>query len=179
MSEPGASVRGLRLAFTFLMTARGTPLVYYGDEIGMPGGDDPDNRRDFPGGWRDDARNAFADAGRSPDEQGVFAHLRRLLHLRAELSPLRRGSMANLALGEHSWAYARLAGGQAVVVFLNNGGAAAEIDAPAPPAAFAEGALLEDRLEAAPPLRVAGGRLRVSLPGWSGAIYTAKAAPNP
>jgi glycosidase len=179
MSEPGATVRGLCLAFTFLMTSRGTPLVYYGDEIGMPGGDDPDNRRDFPGGWRDDPRSAFAAGGRSPDEQAVFAHLRRLLHLRAELSPLRRGSMANLALGEHSWAYARMASGQVVVVFLNNGGTTAEIDAPAPPAALAEGALLEDRLEAAPPVRVVSGRLRVSLPGWSSAIYTLKATPKP
>jgi glycosidase len=177
MSEPGASVRGLCLAFTFLMTARGTPLVYYGDEIGMVGGDDPDNRRDFPGGWRDDPRSAFADAGRTPDEQAVFSHLRRLLHLRAELSPLRRGSLANLALGEHSWAYARVANGQGVVVLLNNGGAAAEIDAPAAPAGLAEGALLQDRLEAGPPLRVVNGRLRASLPGWSGAIYTLKPTP--
>ena len=49
MNEPGATVDGLKLAFTFLLTARGTPLVYYGDEIALPGGGDPDNRRDFPG----------------------------------------------------------------------------------------------------------------------------------
>src|SRR5205823_3468875 len=33
------------LAFTFLLTQRGVPLLYYGDEIGMPGTGDPDNRR--------------------------------------------------------------------------------------------------------------------------------------
>ena len=46
MAEPGADLAGLRLAFTFLLTTRGIPLIYYGDEIAMPGGDDPDNRRD-------------------------------------------------------------------------------------------------------------------------------------
>src|SRR5437867_2968965 len=55
MNEPGASADGLRLAFTFLLTARGLPMVYAGDEIGTPGGGDPDNRRDFPGGWAGDA----------------------------------------------------------------------------------------------------------------------------
>ena len=45
MNEPGATVEGLKLASTFLMTARGTPLVYYGDEIAMRGGNDPDNLR--------------------------------------------------------------------------------------------------------------------------------------
>jgi glycosidase len=34
---------------------RGMPQIYYGDEIGMPGGNDPDNRQDFPGGFPGDA----------------------------------------------------------------------------------------------------------------------------
>ena len=55
MNEPGATVEGRQLADTFLLTARGTPLVYYGDEIGLRGGGDPDNRRDFPGGFAGDA----------------------------------------------------------------------------------------------------------------------------
>jgi glycosidase len=178
MNEPGASVRGLQEAFTFLLTSRGTPLVYYGDEIGMPGGADPDNRRDFPGGWKDDARSAFVAAGRSPDEQAVFAHLRRLLHLRKELRPLRRGSLVTLALGERAWVYARIADGEPVLVVLNNGEGVAEIDAPAGPPGLSEGALLEDRLGAAPEVRVKNGRLRFTLPGWSGAIYTRKATPG-
>lgn len=35
----------LAVAYTFLMTTKGVPLIYYGDEIGMPGAGDPDNRR--------------------------------------------------------------------------------------------------------------------------------------
>jgi glycosidase len=35
----------MRSLIAFIMTTPGIPCVYYGDEIGMPGGNDPDNRR--------------------------------------------------------------------------------------------------------------------------------------
>src|SRR5262249_55232169 len=81
MNERGASARGRELGSTSVRTARGTPLVYYGDEIAMRGGGAPDNRRDFPGGFPGDARNAFVASGRTPDEEAVFAHVRKLLSL--------------------------------------------------------------------------------------------------
>lgn len=115
MHEKGASVDGLKTAFTFLLTARGIPMIYYGDEIGMPGGGDPDNRRDFPGGWAEDTHNAFRD--RSPEEAAVFEHVRKLAHLRATIPALRRGEMTDLQVTDHSYAYRR---GEAVVL-LNNG----------------------------------------------------------
>ena len=87
----------------------------------MPGGNDPDNRRDFPGGWREDSRNAFAPPGRRPEEEAVFDHLRRLTHLRARLAPLRRGSMQHLAAGEQVYAYARVIGASAALVAFNTG----------------------------------------------------------
>ena len=71
-SEDGATAAGLSLAQTFLMTNRGVPLVYYGDELGMKGGDDPDNRQDFPGGFPGDTRDAFTASGRTPSEQEVW-----------------------------------------------------------------------------------------------------------
>ena len=121
MNEPGADLEELKLAFTFLMTARGIPMIYYGDEIAMPGGNDPDNRRDFPGGWREDPRNAFERHGRRPAEQAVFDHVRRLTHLRARLTALRRGSMQHLAAGARIYAYARVMGTSTVLVALNTG----------------------------------------------------------
>ena len=171
MSEPGASVRGLQLAFTFLLTARGVPLVYYGDEIALPGGGDPDNRRDFPGGWPGDARDAFEPGGRTPDEQAVFDHVRRLARLRRELPPLRGGATANLAVSERQWVYARKRDGRVVVVALNSAGSPATIEAPAAPAGLAEGTVLVDRL-GGPPAKVEGGRLRIALSGWSAAVLT-------
>jgi hypothetical protein len=38
-----------------------------------------DNRRDFPGGWPGDPRNAFQASGRTPEEQATFAHVQTLL----------------------------------------------------------------------------------------------------
>src|SRR5262249_62093047 len=85
MNEPGATVAGLNLAHTLLMTMRGTPQLYYGDEIAMAGAGDPDNRRDFPGGFPGDPRDAFKPATRAADQQSAFAHLKRLTQLRAQL----------------------------------------------------------------------------------------------
>ena len=169
MSEPGASVRGLELAFTFLLTARGVPLLYYGDEIAMPGGDDPDNRRDFPGGWKGDARSAFEPGGRTPQEREVFEHVRRLARLRAEMPALRGGAATNLAVTERQWVYARKREGQVVVVALNNADSAATLDAPATPVDLPDGTVLLDRLGGSE-ARVEGGRLRITLPGWSSAV---------
>jgi glycosidase len=175
MNEPGATTDGLRLAFTFLMTARGTPLVYYGDEIEMPGGGDPDNRRDFPGGWPGDPRNAFEAVGRTPEEQKVFGHVQRLARLRASLAALRRGAMVDLAVGEQTWAYARVFEQQAAVIALNNGGAAASFEVATRAAGFAEGAVLVDLL-GGPDVRVETGRLSVALPSRTAALYVVKTA---
>jgi len=38
----------------------------------MTGGNDPDNRRDFPGGWKEDPRNAFEAGGRSAEPRLCF-----------------------------------------------------------------------------------------------------------
>jgi glycosidase len=176
MSEPGATTEGLRLAFTFLMTARGTPLVYYGDEIAMPGGGDPDNRRDFPGGWPGDPRNAFEPAGRTPDEQRVFAHVQRMARLRTSLPALRRGVMVDLAVGEQSWVYARRHEGQVVVIALNNAVQPASVEADAAAAGLADGIVLADALGEGPEVKVDAGRIRLTLPSRAGFVYVPKAA---
>jgi len=120
MSEKGATVDGLKLAQTFVMTTRGTPLLYYGDELAMPGGGDPDNRRDFPGGFPGDPRNAFTEAGRTGSENEVFNHLRRLARVRAELPALRRGTLMHVYDEEQQTVFARRLGEQTVFVAFNN-----------------------------------------------------------
>ena len=127
MNEPGATSEGLKLAYTFLITARGTPLIYYGDEIAMPGGNDPDNRRDFPGGWAADARNAFEASGRTEVEQSVWSHVQALLKVRAERADLRRGMTENLVVGDQTYVYRR---GKTVIA-INNGAAPATVKLPA------------------------------------------------
>jgi glycosidase len=172
MNEPGASTTGLKLAFTALATVRGIPTVYYGDEIGMRGAGDPDNRRDFPGGWPDDAHNAFEASARTTEEREVFGHVRRVLRLRAELEPLRRGRLLNLQVEEQAWAFARVATAGSVLVAFNNAGSPASLDFDVRVAGLTDGATLVERLAGGPDARVAGGRLRLTLPPRSAAIYS-------
>ena len=160
MNEPGATTAGLKLAYTFLATARGTPLIYYGDEIALPGGNDPDNRRDFPGGWSTDPRNAFDAAGRTDIEQSVFAHLQTLLTIRAERADLRRGMTENLAVTDQSYVYRR---GRTVVA-INNGTAAETVTLPAM-------TLGADVLKTcAAPVTVAGG-VALTIPARSSCVF--------
>jgi glycosidase len=120
MGESGATKQKLKLAFSLLLTLRGIPEIYYGDEIGMPGGDDPDNRRDFPGGFPGDARNAFVPSGRLPEEQEVFSYVQQLLRLRHDHEALRQGKQWYLASGQDFFAYSRIAGDDRLMMILNN-----------------------------------------------------------
>jgi glycosidase len=73
-------VRRLILAAAFLFTFPGAPAIYYGDEIGMEGGEDPDCRRTFP--WEEGTWN-----------KEVLETFRQLIHLRAQEVCLRRGAI--------------------------------------------------------------------------------------
>lgn len=117
---------GLLLAYTFLLTTRGIPQLYYGNEIGLTGGGDPDNRRDFPGGWREDARDAFAAAGREAREQRIFTHLQSLTRLRRERPELRDARTEHLLVEEQQYVYRR----GATVVVINNAAAPAAVRVP-------------------------------------------------
>ena len=132
MNEKGATVEGLKLAQTLIMTSRGTPLLFYGDELAMRGAGDPDNRKDFPGGFPGDKQNAFTQKGRTTEENDVWNHVATLGKLRTELAPLRGGKTMFLLDEEQQMAYARylkfdavrdnsrLSGEPVIIVFNND-----------------------------------------------------------
>jgi glycosidase len=165
MNERGATPAGLRLAFTFMLTARGIPLIYYGDEIGLAGGNDPDNRRDFPGGWQEDARSAFEAAGRTPEEQATWTHVQKLLRLRTARPELRRAPMENLHVSDQAWLYRR---GRSVVA-LNNAPQPATVRLPA--AQFGSEAPVADALGLCPTPRVQEGFVTVEIPARTGCVF--------
>jgi glycosidase len=121
-SATGVSIEKLKLAFSILLTMRGISELYYGDEIGMTGGADPDNRHDFPGGFPGDTRNAFLESDRTPEEQEIFSHVRRLLRLRREHTALRRGQLWHIYWDQTSYAFARISDEERVLVVFNNEG---------------------------------------------------------
>ena len=176
MNEPGATATGLKLAQTLIMTSRGTPLLYYGDEIAMPGGADPDNRRDFPGGFPGDARNAFSSSGRTADENDVWNHLAKLGALRKEIEPLRRGRSLDLFDSEQQYAYARLTDKEATVVIFNNDTKPAEVnfDISFISKQIATDAELKDALGNLADIKMNDGKVKTTIPARSAGIYITK-----
>ncbi len=156
-----ATTDGLLLAYTFLYTVRGIPKLYYGNEIGMTGGGDPDNRRDFPGGFPGDTRDAFSASGRTSDEQRIYSHLEALAALREARPDLRRAPMEHLFVAAQQFVYRR----GATVVALNNANAAVTIRVPGLRlnAAAALGACARARLE--------GDATVIELPARGGCVF--------
>ncbi|MDT4895309.1 MAG: neopullulanase [Acidobacteriota bacterium] len=172
MSEPGATVTGLKLAHTFLLTTRGIPQLYYGDEIAMTGADEPTTRQDFPGGFPGDRRNAFTKNGRTPEEQNLFEHVRKLLQMRAELEPLRRGSLINLHVAPQQYAYARVTTRASVIVVINNDTQPSTMEFDVTRAGIENDAALSVHLGTAGRGSVHNGILRVTLPARSASILS-------
>ncbi|MCJ7552050.1 MAG: alpha-amylase family glycosyl hydrolase, partial [Anaerolineae bacterium] len=98
--------RRMRLATLFQMTFPGVPSIYYGDEIGMEGGPDPDCRRAFP--W--DERQW---------DCGLRQDFRRFIALRRAHRSLRRGTYTEVLVCESAYVFARQDADETVVVALN------------------------------------------------------------
>jgi glycosidase len=171
MSEPGANITGLKLAHTFLLTTRGTPQLYYGDEIAMTGEDEPTTRQDFPGGFPGDRRNAFNKGGRTPEEQDLFEHVRKMARLRAELEPLRRGSLVTLHVAPQQYAYARVTNRASVIIVINNDSKPASMEFDVTRAGIGNDATLTAHLGTPSRGSVKDGILKVTLPARSASIF--------
>lgn len=168
MSEADATLAGLKMAQTLVMTVRGTPQLYYGDEIAMSGGDDPDNRQDFPGGFPADGIDAFHT--RNAKQQTVFEHQKLLGQLRAQLAPLRHGKLINLVATEHQYVYARSIANDSVIVAFNNDHKPATLQFNVADINLADGVLLRDRLGNVKDSRVVNAAVRFDIPAQSSAV---------
>lgn len=102
----GGDHRRLTLAAAFLFTFPGAPAIYYGDEIGLQGGDDPDNRRCFP--WNEDDWN-----------RSLRDEVRQLIRLRKDEETLRRGGVQMLHANGRMLSYERSLRDQSFVVMIN------------------------------------------------------------
>jgi len=169
-SAEGSSAAKLKLAFGLTLTLRGIPEIYYGDEIGMPGGGDPDNRRDFPGGWIGDANDAFTNAGRTREQQEIFSNVQELLRIRREHEALRGGKLWHLASDETGYVFVRESEEEQIVVTFNNAGATRELRIPlnGTPLQKAEGLSL---LLGAAKVEFSGSELQISMPAQSLSIF--------
>jgi glycosidase len=155
--------RRLRLAWTFLLTTPGVPLIYYGDEFGMPGAVDPDNRRPMrfnlsPGG----------------QEQATLDHVTALSAARAAHPATRQGHRVMLHLGPDglTWAYGMVDGQDRVVVAFNRRESAERVVVGLGALGFLDGDVLRDVVGGGQ-VTVAGGQVEVELPSRASAVLVA------
>ncbi|PZD94648.1 alpha-glycosidase [Paenibacillus sambharensis] len=103
------SVERVKLATLFQLTYPGTPCIYYGDEIGMDGNHDPDNRKCMI--WDPAQQN-----------QELFSFFRDMIRLRRLSPALRDGSIRFISIADHDHilAYERQADEERYLIVLNN-----------------------------------------------------------
>ena len=148
----------LLLALLFQMSYPGSPAIYYGDEVGVTGGDDPMNRATYP--WPDE--------GGKPD-MDLRAQFKRIVQLRKQLAVLRHGSMqAPLFADEHVLALLRRDGKTTAITLTNN--AEAERTVALQLTADLAGVLCTDVLDGQHFKAEADGRLTVTAPALFGRI---------
>ena len=112
-------VRRLMLAAMFSMNYVGMPHIWYGDEVGMTGGKDPDCRRPFDWRYTGDPRRVAL-----RDYYGTITRLRR------DTPVLRRGAFTTLATAGKGYAFARSLDGRVAVILLNAGNTPVTLELP-------------------------------------------------
>ncbi len=177
----GGDKRKQHLAATFLLTYTGTPMIYYGDEVGMEGGPDPDCRR--PMVWEPELQ-----------DQEMLAHYRQLIALRYKHAPLRADGVWTCLAQNESGVYAYLRGELAmdgappgsdvVLVVLNNSPQTQKVAVPLQASGrgsqpcWPEGTQLQDEL-GKKEYTVVQGAITVQLGSYQGAIITENRARKP
>jgi glycosidase len=148
------NVDKLKLAFLFQMAFPGAPAIYYGSEIGMEGGKDPDNRRAFP--WKEADWN-----------QELRTWVRTLVSLRKQTVSLRRGDFSQVLAEDGYYAFARRLGEDKVLVVLNASGHARKIEVPCETLGWEDGRSLHGLVDRQSYV-VTDGKLSLNLPAWHG-----------
>lgn len=166
----GMSVERFDAATALLMTMRGIPQWYSGDEIYMHGGNDPDNRRDFPGGFPGDTRNVFHPPERTAEEQTVFANTQALMKLRREHKALRDGRMYHLLVKDDAYAFARIDDQETLLIIFNGAAEEKALEIPLSETPL-EGMSVAGRVFGTGEPKVDGDALHVALPASGVGIF--------
>ncbi|MFN2530948.1 MAG: alpha-amylase family glycosyl hydrolase [Pyrinomonadaceae bacterium] len=174
MSETGATIAGLKLASVFVLTTRGVPQLYYGDEIAMTGPDESTTRADFPGGFPGDRDNAFTAPGRTPEQENLFSFVRQLVRLHGELEPLHWGKLVNLYVSDQQYVYARQSRQGVVVTIINNEIKPATLEFDVRTLGLRDGTVLVDRVGTIGEQRVVNNTIKVAVPLRSAALLVRK-----
>ena len=146
----------LKLAYMFVFAYPGAPAIYYGDEIGMAGGKDPECRGAF--NWNTDSWL-----------EELRGWLRTLISLRKKHAALRRGAYRRVLADDRRnvYAFARVLGDEVVLVVLNASAVRRHLRLPVKDLGWRDGLILHNLLGFEEYI-VSGDWLVVSVPPWGG-----------
>jgi glycosidase len=109
-------------ALTWLLTCRGIPQIYYGDEIATTGFTNPNDgyvRLDFPGGWQGDKVNKFSATGRTKRDDSIYHHISTLANFRKNSSALTTGKFMQYVPEDAVYTYFKYDNKQTIMVVMN------------------------------------------------------------
>ncbi|MEI7866194.1 MAG: alpha-amylase family glycosyl hydrolase, partial [Chthoniobacterales bacterium] len=152
-----ASYEKLKLGLTLILSVDGLPMIYYGDEIGMSGAGDPDNRRMMR--WQN----------LTSGETAVREHFSKAAAARRAHPALRYGSRRALVAEGDRYAFVRAHLGDSVLAVWNRGGSQSDFDLMVGPE-MPDGSYrdaLSDRI-----IEVKDGRAKFKLAPMSSALFT-------
>lgn len=117
-----------KMVMTLICTTRGIPQLYYGDEIGMLGNRDKngdgDIRKDFPGGWIEDSKNAFLSSeiknGRTINQEEYHSFTKKILNWRKNKPSVHKGKLLQFIPFDNVYVYFRYDDKESVMVIINN-----------------------------------------------------------
>ncbi|SDB97762.1 glycoside hydrolase family 13 protein [Williamwhitmania taraxaci] len=121
-TNEAVDINKYKMVMTFLLTTRGIPQFYYGNEILMAAdkaNGDGNLRKDFPGGWPSDTANAFLPEGRTQIQNEAYTFFSKLAKWRKESPALTKGSLIQFVPEENVYVYFRVHAQQTVMVVLN------------------------------------------------------------
>jgi len=110
-----------RMGMAFFLTTRGIPQFYYGTEIMMrhTGTHDSEYRKDFPGGWLNDEKNAFTGSGLTGQEKELQEYLRKLLLWRKYKEVIHSGKLLHFIPFDGMYVFFRYNDKEKVMVVMN------------------------------------------------------------
>ena len=111
-------------SLTWLLTSRGIPQIYYGDELATTGTTSPNDgyvRLDFPGGWKGDKVNKFVSEGRTKRDDSIYQHIATLANYRKHSSALTTGKFMQYLPDDGLYVYFRYDANQTVMIVMNTG----------------------------------------------------------
>lgn len=159
LNRAGEDVWKMYLASIFQMTYVGSPSIYYGDEIGMTGGADPDNRRTFE--WDSTKWN-----------QSVLDLYKKLISIRKQYPALQTGSFKTLLVNDTTkgYAFGRWDANNRILVILNNDSVSHTYTVSARELSALNGSGFLDKLNGGSYTVDSAGNVTVTVQGHYGAI---------